>query len=68
MKTEPEREIIAALTRIETRQEDFVRRVEKVEQEVEGLSKFRWLILGGMGAAGTAGGALGAELASKLFQ
>ena len=68
MKTEPESEIIAALTRIETRQEDFVRRVEKVEQEVEGLSKFRWLILGGMGAAGTAGGALGAELASKLFQ
>lgn len=59
-------EVREMLGRIDERQQNNTRRLDAVEREVGSLTRFRWWILGGLGAAGTTGGAIGAQLAEHF--
>jgi hypothetical protein len=59
--------IETTLARLEERAAARAAEIATLKQEVHGLSKFRWVLLGGIGITGGASG-LGAEMIKSLFQ
>lgn len=59
--------IETTLARLEERAAARDAEISTLKTEVHGLSKFRWVLLGGISLTGTAGG-LGAEVLKSLFQ
>lgn len=68
MSNEQAQRIIESQARIEERLAAMHPRIEKLEAETASLSKFRWVLAGGLTLSGTAGGAALAEIFGKLTQ